>query len=282
MVGSAAGSRAGKPNFQMMESTLSGTTPAASAPEAVDVEEGGGPRKPNTVRLVAVALLSCAVALLAYGLVDWTGTFAVKQIEVTGVEPDVARAVERALVPLEGKSLVSLGGPQIQSLSRQVPAVLAVKVDRDFPNTLRVRIVPHRPVAVVRSGSSAWVVSRQGSVLEAIKPNDSPHLPRVWLPVGSRYEPGETLRSSTALAAARALAHLPQPFPMRVISARGSVDDLTLTVGSAHRVELRLGEVESLRLKLAVAAQVLRALSPAEVQTLTYLDVSVPERPVAA
>ena len=77
-------------------------------------------------------------------------------------------------------------------------------------------------------------------------------------------------------------ARLPEPFPLRVVSARGSVDDLTLIVGRTNGVEVRLGEAESLRLKLEVAAQVMRSLSGGQTRALAYLDVSVPERPVAS
>jgi hypothetical protein len=236
----------------------------------------------DRLRLIGVAVLTTAFALLAYGVVDWTGTFAVRNVEVTGAPAEVSRAVESALGSLAGENLASLSKQEVLTLSKQVPQVLAVDVDRDFPGTLRVRVVLHQPVAVVRSGTSAWVVSRRGQVLETIEGSEARDLPRVWIPDGAAYEPGDVLVSATGLAAARALGRLPQPFPLRVVSARGSVDDLFLVVGVNERVELRLGEAESLRLKLAVAARVLRSLAPGEAQKLNYLDVSVPERPVAA
>lgn len=237
---------------------------------------------PGLFRLVAVALLACALALLAYGLVDWTGTFDVERIEVTGAPPEIIRDVEAVLAPLEGESLASIGAAQVQSLARDVPYVLAARIERDFPAALKVRLVLHRPVAVVRSGDAAWVVSSRGHVLEAVKPTALPALPRVWIPAGVDATPGEVMRSSTALAAARAIGRLPQPFPLRVISARGNIDDLTLIVGRANGIEVRLGEAEALRLKLEVAASVLRDLPRSEAQALAYLDVSVPERPVAS
>ena len=232
--------------------------------------------------LVVVALVACALALLSYGLVDWTGTFSIKHVVVTGASAELTGDVEQALAPLAGESLVSLGTSEVQALARAVPYVLAVRVDRDFPSTLNVKVVPHEPVAVVRSGPGAWVVSSRGHVLEAIKPSASPALPRVWIPAGTSHEPGDVMRSSTALAAARAIARLPEPFPLKVVSARGNVDELTLIVGEANGIEVRLGEAESLRLKGAVAARVLRSLPRAEARTLAYLDVSVPERPVAS
>ena len=271
-----AGAAGEKPNVETMEATVSADR------EVTQRCAGGLGWRNDRIRLVGVAVLTSALALLAYGIVDWTGTFAVKNVQVTGASSDVSRAVESALASLVGENLASLSTQDVLTLSKQVPQVLAIDIDRDFPSTLNVRVVLHKPVAVVRSGSSAWIVSWRGQVLETIKANAARDLPRVWIPDGATYEPGDVLVSSTGLAAARALGRLPQPFPLRVISARGSIDDLFLVVGAKERIELRLGEAELLRLKLAVAAQVLRSLAPGQAQKLKYLDVSVPERPVAA
>ena len=67
-------------------------------------------------------------------------------------------------------------------------------------------------------------------------------------------------------------------FPGRVAAARGTPDDLVLVLGT--KTELRLGDAAELRLKLAVAATVLRDLSQSERRSLEYLDVSLPTRAV--
>jgi hypothetical protein len=54
---------------------------------------------------------------------------------------------------------------------------------------------------------------------------------------------------------------------------------LTLVVGEG--TELRLGEPSELRLKLVIAERVLRAVEPQERAQLMYVDLSLPERPVA-
>ena len=258
-----------------------GSTTTSHAHDATRAAEAAPPGH-GPFRLVAVALAVCALCLGGFLLVDWAGTFELKRIEVTGGSPEIVRAVEEALAPLEGESLVSLGSSQVLELAREVPHVLGAKIDRDFPHTVRVRLVLHPPVAVVRSGASAWVVSGRGQVLESIEPTAQAGLPRVWLLEGITFTPGERMESATALAATRAIARLPRPFPLPVVSARGNIDDLTLIVGEANGVEVRLGEAESLKLKLAVAARVLKTLPRPEAQSLAYLDVSVPERPVAS
>ncbi len=64
-------------------------------------------------------------------------------------------------------------------------------------------------------------------------------------------------------------------FPSRVISVQATRDALTLRLRSG--LEVRLGDTVGVGLKLAVARQVIPLLRPGT----RYLDVSVPERPVA-
>src|SRR5581483_8885942 len=48
-----------------------------------------------------------------------------------------------------------------------------------FPHTLRVYIRLERPVALLRQGPSAWVVSARGRVLRTVQ-RPYPRLPRLW------------------------------------------------------------------------------------------------------
>ena len=77
--------------------------------------------------------------------------------------------------------------------------------------------------------------------------------------------------------AARALAGLREVhFPGRVKGVHISAGEMTLALESGRTV--LLGQPTDALLKLAVAAQVLPRLE----SDLRYLDVSVPERPVAS
>ena len=67
------------------------------------------------------------------------------------------------------------------------------------------------------------------------------------------------------------------PTPVRFVRVAGA--ELTLVLGSG--LEVRLGGVGDLRLKLAIAHRILRAVN-ADGSSSGYLDVSVPERPVIA
>ena len=233
-------------------------------------------------RALLLSVLAGTLACVGYALVVWTGVFSIREVRVTGGPEEVTTAVEHALTPVQGERLVGLDVALVKELARGVPGVLAAQVERDFPETLRVRLTLEQPVALVRSGDSAWVVSARGRVIRASGPDTARELPRIWLASGYDFEPGEIMSSEEATLAAQALGRLPAEFPMRVLSARGSISDLTVVVDADRKLELRLGEASSFRLKLAIATRILSALPAAEARALAYLDVSVPERPVAA
>jgi cell division protein FtsQ len=232
----------------------------------------------------ALALVVCAGALagLAYVVARETSLFALRSVAVQGASDDVAAAVEGSLGNLLGSSLVALDANEVVSRIEALPAVVSASVDRDFPHTLRVSVREERPVAVVRHGDGAWVVSARGRVMEAVEPGDITRLPRVWL--GGDVpapRPGVFLLPDEGGLAVQALSRVPLEFPVRIASARGSPDDLVMVVDGS-KAELRLGEASELRVKLAVAATVLESIGAQGRQDLEYLDVSLPTRPVGA
>src|SRR5207342_2597357 len=92
--------------------------------------------------------------------------------------------------------------------------------------------------------------------------------PEVGAPITDRFG----LRAVRTLAFAR-LAH----FRGRVRMVRAREHELTFLLGSG--LELRLGELRAIKLKLAIAARILPGVLAHG--GYAYLDLSVPERPVA-
>ncbi len=223
---------------------------------------------------LAVGLALVALAGLAYVLARETSAFAVRRIEVEGAQGPVAAEVRRALAPLLGTSLLGLDGGALERRVESLPTVLGVRYDRAFPHTLRVEIVSERPVAVLRLGNDAWLVSARGRVVERAVRSALPALPRIWLPAALRVGPGAFLAPDGPGAAARALAFA-QGFPARIATAAFAHGSLVFRLASG--VELRLGDPSDLPLKLAVARRALAVLPAGS----TYLDVSLPGRPVA-
>jgi cell division protein FtsQ len=228
--------------------------------------------------MVALALGLVVVAVGGYAVARLTSVFAVDTIEVTGAPPSVASAVERVAAEYRGESLVTLDRSEVRSRLLALPTVVAVRLDRAFPNTLEIRVRAERPAAVIRSGPTAWLVSERGRVIREVDPPANQGLPRVWLPSQARLAAGRTLVEGQQANAVRAAALVPAGFPLRVDTARSVEGELTFVLG--NRAELRLGQPDELELKLAVAKRVLEALGPEGRAMLGYLDVSMPDRAV--
>jgi cell division septal protein FtsQ len=238
-------------------------------------------RRRASARAPRIAIAAVAIIALsggAYVTARQTSLFAVGAIHVSGADEELSEQVEAALTRHLRRSLIALDGGQLAREVERLPHVVAANVDRDFPNTLRVEVTPERPVAVIRQGADAWLVSARSRLLGQVDAKTAPTLPRIWLSTAPRQDPGTYLLPADGGALVAALARLPTPFPMPVEAARGTPDGLVLVLRG--KLELRLGEARLLRLKLEVAAAVLRTLGVTERQELAYLDVSVPERPV--
>jgi cell division protein FtsQ len=219
------------------------------------------------------AVVAVGIAwLIAYA----TPLFAVERVEVRGAPPELSREVTRATRDLLGRSLVAVEAAQVEGRLRALPAVAGVTVDRAFPDTLVIKVAPERPVAVVRRGSSAWLATGAGKVIREIQTGTERHLPRLWLARGATVRvggqvPAGLVPATRALAAAHTAG-----LGGRVKGVRLANNELTLVL--RRGLELRLGRIADVGMKLAIARDVLELV---EVNTTAYIDVSVPQRPVA-
>ncbi len=210
-----------------------------------------------------------------YAAARSTSAFAVDRIAVRGASPEVAADVRKALAPALGKSLLGLDLNELTGRAEQVPMVAAATFDRGFPHTLEIAVVPEVPVAVLRQGSSSWLAAAGGRIVAELGQGERPGLPRVWLKRSVDVRVGESLRGPQRLAVAAVAPLVDDPLPAGVNSVLAGPDGVTLTLRSG--VELRLGDTSDLVVKLEVARRVLPQLGDLR----GYLDVSVPERPVA-
>ena len=225
-------------------------------------------------RSLAVVLAVPLVVAGAYLAARETAMFAIRVVDVSGGTAGLQAQVRAAAVPFLGRSLVGLDSAAVERRIDGLPWIVSSRLDRAFPHTLRVTVVPERPVAVLRRGTQSWLVSARGRALAHIRNGSRPGLPRVWVPTAAQVSAGAFLAQDEGGAAARVLALAPV-LPARVATAALAHGELTLRLRSG--LELRLGEPVDVRLKLAVARRALAVLPPGS----TYLDVSLPQRPVA-
>jgi cell division protein FtsQ len=226
-------------------------------------------------RSIAIGIGIVTFALLALLVARDTSVFAVRTIEVRGPDAKLDHRVEAALEPLRGRSLFKVDGAEVNRLATALPAVAGVTYDRAFPNTLRVSVQPEEPVAVVRHRTSAWLVSRQGRVMAKIPQRTHVSLPRIWLaqplaaPIGGTLGSGAGAEEVTLLDALSGAS-----LARRIASVRKDKGQWLYVVRGG--LEIRVGDATDLPLKLAIAAEILK-----QTPVTGYLDVSVPQRPVA-
>jgi cell division protein FtsQ len=226
-------------------------------------------------RSLLTGVLILLTALGLYAAARTTSAFAVERIAVEGTSAEVAAQVREAVAPALGESLLGLDIEDVRRRAESVPMVAAATLDRSFPHVLEIVVVPEVPVAVLRQGSSSWLVAAGGRVVAELGKGERPALPRVWLKRGVDVRLGERV-GGLQLRAVEAVAPLAgRPLPRAVTSVVATGGELTLHLRSG--LELRLGDPTDLAVKLEVARQVLRQLEGES----GYLDVSVPERPVA-
>ncbi|MDQ3669233.1 MAG: cell division protein FtsQ/DivIB, partial [Actinomycetota bacterium] len=126
----------------------------------------------------------------------------------------------------------------------------------------------------------AWVIAETGTVIRELEWEDSIGLPRIRLAETMSLRPGLSLTDRDTQVAVTTLRALPRGFPLAVESVRAA--DGAVTAVLEGNVALELGPPADLRRKIAAAAAVLRSLREDERRTLAYLDVALPQRPVAA
>jgi cell division protein FtsQ len=230
-------------------------------------------------RMLAIAGAAIVCGGGVYAIARETSMFAVSRLGVQGAPPGIARQVRSALGGYAGTNLLALNGAAVVRTLENLPTIVSATYDRDFPHTLRVRVVPETPVAVARRGSGAWLASARGRVIGSVPRGRYRSLPRIWLPPSTDLVTGDFLAGDAA-ASARALeAFVASRFAQRVLWARVANRQLVLRLRSG--LELDFGPAAALELKIAVVRRILPTLAPPSAGGPTYLDVSVPDRPVA-
>jgi cell division protein FtsQ len=227
------------------------------------------PRPPARTLVAFVAVLT----LLAGGWA-WlrdSSLVAVDRVTVTGLSGPQATQV-RAALQSAGRDMTTLNvrHGQLATAVRPYPVVQGVEAHADFPHGLRIVVREHVPVAVLVAGGDRVPVAADGTLLRGTPWNDLPVVAAPAPPAGDLLRDRRLQRSVAVLAAAPAAlrAHVIRVY----VGARG------LTAPLRDGPVLYFGRSDRLPAKWAAAAAVLADRSSAGA---TYLDLRLPERPVA-
>jgi cell division protein FtsQ len=235
---------------------------------------------------VVVAAVACALVAgiveLGYLWLKSSGVFVLQSVAVRGgTESDrvaVRDAVARAAA---GRSLLQISASDVASAIESVPTIRVASVDRDFPHTLRVHVVPERAVALaVGTGKYRSVVASSGRVLRVFDAHEAvPALPRVWTTPNDRPIPGGSIHRPEIRAALEALAARPPDFRAKVANVKVE-PERGIVMRLNGGLDIVLGPPLALHDKLRAAAWVLRHYPTKDDRAaLIYADVSAPNRP---
>lgn len=221
--------------------------------------------------VLAVAVLAIVVAPLALWLRD-SSLVAVQRVEVTGIDGRQADEIRRALQSA-GMDMTTLHVRDNALLSAvsAYPVVRSLRAETDFPHRLRVVVNAYEPVAALRAaGGKSTAVASDGTLLRGSTTRDLPVVGLRATPGGDRLADGDAARAVRLLAAA--------PRSLRARVARVYLTQRGLTATTQDGPKLYFGGAARLRAKWSAAA---RVLSHRTSRGARYLDLRIPERPVA-
>jgi cell division protein FtsQ len=228
-------------------------------------------------RLRRWLLAALALALLFGGLyMFWfrdSAFVGVQKVSISGARGrDATRMREALTAAARDMSTLHVERDALERAVAGFSSVRTLEVSADFPHTLRIRIIEHRPVAIAVGDSGRVPVAADGSVLQGV-PTDGA-LPTVKLsgPAGSvRVEEAAALRLvAVAGAAPAALTHR-----LTEVSVKGGKG---IVAHVRRGPDLIFGDASSIAAKWIAIA---RVLADPSARGASYVDVRVPDRPAA-
>ena len=232
----------------------------------------------GSLRRAAVIAGTVLLGFLAlYGL--WlrdSSLVRVERVEVTGLTGrDAPRMRSRLVSAAREMTTLNVRTRDLEEALAAHPALRRVEANARLPHTLEVHVVEHRPVALLRSGRrDGPAVAGDGTLLRGLKPAHPLAVVQVGrLPSGE----GRRLRDRRARRLVRALAAAPRPLTHR-LSGAAEEPGRGVVLRMRHGPAVVLGDLGDLDVKWAATARVLA--DPAS-RGAAYVDVRMPERPVA-
>jgi cell division protein FtsQ len=220
-----------------------------------------------------LAIAALLVVVGGFGL--WLRTSSlvrVKQVTVTGIDGPGSGAIRDALtIAARDMTTLAVDDGALRDAVATYPVVRSLKARADFPHRLRIAVNAYEPVAAVQSGGGAPTpVASDGTLLRGTKATRLPVVGIKSMPGGDR------VRDAGALEAIRLVAAAPAPLRVRVQRVFQGRRGLAATMQDGPK--LYFGGGERPQAKWSAAARVLAADTA---QGATYVDVRIPESPVA-
>jgi len=221
---------------------------------------------------VLIAVLLAAAALGGWLLLRDSSVVRVDQVTVIGVTGTEAPAVRRALEQSAREmTTLHVDTDRLRKAVAMYPQVKDLRVDAHLLHRLDIRVVERQPVAALTVDGRRTPVAADGTLLQGrISSSDLPVVKVPALPAGGRVDGGQTARALVVIAAA--------PAALRRHIARVQMGPQGLEALVERGPRILLGDGSRPRAKWVAAA---RVLGDRDAAGATYIDVRLPERPVA-
>jgi cell division protein FtsQ len=222
------------------------------------------------------ALAAAIVLLVLYGgYMLWfrdLSLFAIHDVTIRGATTN-ERQIKAAVENVAGDmTTLHIKDDELRDAVARFPTVASVAASTSFPHGLQVTITERLPVAFIRADGQETAVSADGYLLAGAD-FDAKALPRIE---GAGVH-GVRLDEDTAAQAA-ILGATPAPLKERITATAWDEDRGGVVLDLKDGPEIRFGDGTRAQDKWQAATAV---LSSDERGTPSYLDVSVPDRPVS-
>ena len=224
-------------------------------------------------RLVLAAVAALMLAALYHLWLRDSSLVAVNDVEVTGLTTKDGPRIRATLASVaEDMTTLHVRVDELEEAARQFPIIGAIHVERDFPHGLRIEIEERRPAALVSVDGVPLPVAGDGTVLRGLRPPEGLPLLRMEKPAtDGRVTDPRTLRALLVAGAA------PGGLPQR-IDRVGEGPEQGIVVQLQDGPDIIFGDADFAVEKWTAA---LRVLADPDAAGATYIDVRLPERPVA-
>jgi len=226
-------------------------------------------RRRLRVVLITAVLLAVLVPL---GLVLRDSSLVrVEHVTVSGIEGPQADAVRgRLTAAAQDMTTLHVREDELKAAARAYPIVHSVNAQADFPHTLRIAVNAYEPVAVLQAGEQGIAVASDGTLLRGNPTADLAVIALRTIPGGDRLHHPDPVRAVRLMAAA--------PAALRARVERMVISGRNLIAVLREGPKLYFGDGARRMAKWSAAA---RVLADSASRGASYVDLRLPERPVA-
>jgi cell division protein FtsQ len=221
--------------------------------------------------VAAAVLLGLLVIAAGFLWLRDSPLVAVKEVEITGIGGAQADEIRETLTGAAREmTTLHVREDALRDAAAAYPVVRGISADADFPHRLRIQVTSHEPVGAMQLGGRAVAVAADGTVLDGA--------PTKGLAViaADGSAAGTAITGTVARRLVRLLSAAPPGLRSRIARAAGGPRGLAVQLKDGPRVDF--GDLSRLRAKWLAAAAV---LADEDSRGATYVDVRLPERPVA-